>query len=530
MRTKIKVGSTELLLAAAGIYTTIIMLTNFCGSCWFTSDMYADAYLAEIMAREGTLFPQSWVFGNQFYVIATPAIAGLLCNFIGDGTLALRLASCIMTSAVLLLFYWCVRPFCTKRGMAAGLCCISGAVLIGQSFSTDLRTFQILYTMGSYYACYLIGILLCMGVYFRLDTGKGVNWAVITASCLLCFALGMQSLRETLRLFIPLSVMELWYCLIAKRRNKKRFVFVLLSCASNIWGLLLIKRINVNANPITETPTLVSACGEAFENLTDSLAQLMSLIGLDYLTKGTKWLPLGIAAVFILAVSVTALITIIIRKDSSPIAQICIFSWISILGVLAVGTLLMRTRNIYYFVWFFLAAMSFVYMTETITRGRSALLALLLLCAAGNCFYNLYPDAVKYREMSTFSRRVADSLVDRQISYVWQDFSTMPIIASSSKGKIISNVIELTGLPDQLFCSPATLMDKSAYENIDPERSRIIFAEADFMDGAITYIRTMASAEYKQELSEKLKLESVEECRYMTFYIYSFSDSSIIAG
>lgn len=106
----------------------------------------------------------------------------------------------------------------------------------------------------------------------------------------------------------------------------------------------------------------------------------------------------------------------------------------------------------------------------------------------------------------------------------------MPIIASSSKGKIISNVIELTGLPDQLFCSPATLMDKSAYENIDPERSRIIFAEADFMDGAITYIRTMASAEYKQELSEKLKLESVEECRYMTFYIYSFSDSSIIAG
>ncbi len=531
MKTGKKPGLTELLFLAAGVYLVTIMLTNIFGSCLFNSDMYADAHVAKLMAEEGTLFPQSWVFGNQVYVIATPVVAALLCNFIGDSALALGIASCIMTVIEIFLFCWCIKPFCNKKALAVGLCCISGAVLIGQSFSTDRRTFQFFYTMASYYACYLIGIYLCMGTYFRLDAGRKMTPAV-AVSCAVSFALGMQSPRETLVLIIPIALVELWYLFILKRKNNRRSVFVLLISAANICGLIFIKLLDINANPVIDSPALVSSFGELLENLIRSLEYLRYLLVGHYFEMGIKWLPLGVAELFVIAISVTALIMIIIRKDSSPIATLCIFCWISILGVLAVGTLLMEVGSIYYFVWYFLAAVSFAYMTGILAgKVRSALLILLFICAAGNWFYSFYPNVARYRELRTFADHVADTLVVEGVECIYQDFATMPIFVTSSKGKISSNLIEPTGSPSQLFCPLTYLVDQNAYKSIDPKRSRIVTAESEFAGGNImTYLQTGASEEYRQEVSKKLTLESIEECSYMTLYIYSFSDSGIIAG
>lgn len=192
----------------------------------------------------------------------------------------------------------------------------------------------------------------------------------------------------------------------------------------------------------------------------------------------------------------------------------------------------MSIRSVYYFVWFFLAAVSFVYMTGCLAgKRRSALLIFLLLCAGGNWFYNFYPNVAKYKELNSFGNRVADALIEEGVDCVYHDFGTRPIIASSSKGKITSNLTVTTDSPDQLFRAPTFTVNQNAFKNIDSDRSRIVFAVSEFStENKVAYLQTGASEEYRQEVSKKLKLESVYECSYMTLYIYSFSDGGIIAG
>lgn len=529
---RVKISFTGLLIAASAVYILSALLTNILGDCWFTKDMYSDAYLAGLMAREGTLFPDSWVFGNQYYVIATPAVAALFCTVIKDCSLAIRFASCVMTAAELLLFLWCVRPYCEKKSAAAGLCCISGAVLIGQSFCTDLKTFQLYYTMASFYACYVIGILLCMGIFLRLNREQKVPLPVRILSYAVCFALGMQSLRQTLVLVIPLALVEAW-SLLCGNKNKNRTVFTVLTVLSNIGGLIFIKLLKIKAYSVANDIGLTKDIGELMNNLRDSLKSFINIIGLNYVTQGIKWIPLGLAAIFIVIVALSVLFLIIRKRDTSPIAILCIFGWISILGVVAVGTLLMRVRNIYFFVWYLLAAFSFIYLCEHLADNKkfsAAVLALLLAVSVGNWFYNFYPDAARYKEISSLAHSVADELAAEGVDTIFFDFPTMPIIASASGGRITAYPADLTDNESVLLSAVCGLTDLDGYRNVVPERCRIVFSEAPFIElSAMENISIYKSEEFRQAFSEKVKLESVKESSLMYFYIYSFSDPTILS-
>lgn len=150
------------------IYLISILWINFNGKVFYNFDMYSDAYVAKLMSESKTLFPQNWVFGNQCYVTATPVLAALIYNFIHNSIISMALASSIMTGIIIVSFVWCCRPFCRLRNIIFGVFCLSGAVILGGSASSYVNGFQILYTMASYYACYVIGILICLGVYLRI--------------------------------------------------------------------------------------------------------------------------------------------------------------------------------------------------------------------------------------------------------------------------------------------------------------------------------------------------------------------------
>ena len=71
------------ILAYLGVFALINLhtLDRFCNS-----DVYADMQVAKRMWEQKTLFPDGWIFGNQFYVIATP-----VCGLVRDD---ISLSSC----------------------------------------------------------------------------------------------------------------------------------------------------------------------------------------------------------------------------------------------------------------------------------------------------------------------------------------------------------------------------------------------------------------------------------------------------
>ena len=79
-----------------------------------TADMYEDTLAARLMWEEGTLFPRRYLFGNQFYVIATPVLAALFYGITGSMNNAMAIATTCMSLLLLLSLDWMLRPF-TKR-------------------------------------------------------------------------------------------------------------------------------------------------------------------------------------------------------------------------------------------------------------------------------------------------------------------------------------------------------------------------------------------------------------------------------
>ena len=66
-----------------------IFIFNFNSRPFYNGDIYSDAMVAKEMWKDKTLFPENWVFGNQFYVAATPVLAALMYGILGDSFLAL---------------------------------------------------------------------------------------------------------------------------------------------------------------------------------------------------------------------------------------------------------------------------------------------------------------------------------------------------------------------------------------------------------------------------------------------------------
>ena len=75
------------------IWGITVFWVNFHGAQWYNFDMFADASVAKRMAEQHTLFPENWLFGNQYYVIATPAIAALFCGIFRNSVFSMACAS-----------------------------------------------------------------------------------------------------------------------------------------------------------------------------------------------------------------------------------------------------------------------------------------------------------------------------------------------------------------------------------------------------------------------------------------------------
>jgi len=130
--------------------------------------MFADASVAKRMADQHTLFPKDWLFGNQYYVIATPAVAALFCSAFHNSVFSMACASSLMFLLILADLWMELLSNSVETGVLDRPS-DAGATILRERKSDFNYGFQVLYTMASYYACYLLVILLHLGIWVRFE-------------------------------------------------------------------------------------------------------------------------------------------------------------------------------------------------------------------------------------------------------------------------------------------------------------------------------------------------------------------------
>jgi hypothetical protein len=152
------------ILAYLAVFT-VIDFRGFARLC--TSDMYEDTLVARLMWEQKTLFPKNYLFGNQFYVVATPVLSALFYGLTGSMNRAMAWATLCMSAFLLLSMSWMLRPFVKRPSLRLGCLLVFMASVFGpfSVFREDGQ--QLFFAMCSFYACYLICFFVVLGDWAR---------------------------------------------------------------------------------------------------------------------------------------------------------------------------------------------------------------------------------------------------------------------------------------------------------------------------------------------------------------------------
>lgn len=516
------------LILTAGVVIGMFCF-NFNGRAFYNCDMYSDALVAKEMWTEKTLFPENWVFGNQFYIAATPVLAALMYGIMGDSYLALSAASCLMTVFILLSFIYCMKEAIDKKYLPLGLFCISGAGIICTGACSNVYGWQIFYTMASYYAAYFIGILLSLGVWLRLKKYNKVNPAAVILVLILNCALGMNSLRQTLTGCLPLVALDGLIILTEIIRQKKlapviksnlkRVMFSVGALIFNLAGVVIVKFLDINSDPIIEETRLSYLPSEIFKNLIATMKSIATILGFSVYDRGVEYVPLLIVAAVFLLIAVTAVIFIIKNKDESPLTYLITFSFISLAALAFTGVFILRTRHIYYFVWFFMLTCSIIYLAVRFKgKAKNSFLVIILICGIINCTYSFYNDYKKYSERHEGFERIADTLIDDGVEYLFTGMEFNSRVAAYSEDKFTHGMLfwDFNKETGNFLYPIWYIQSRETFEHITDENA--VFG---ITDKELSALSEKASKEFYDDFFSCLELyKSIEGPEGVTYYFY----------
>ena len=494
-----------------------IFFVNFNGKACIDYDMYSDMMFAKYMAQEKTLFPDGWHFGNQIYVVATPVVAGCLYPLVKDSYTAMAMASCLMTLLVIASFLWCIKPFSGMKNAAVGLLVLIGGTNIGWTAHKDLEGLQVFYTMASYYACYIIGIFLTLGCYCRYFQGIPVKKLLLFAAVLLNLALGMQSLRETLVLNLPLCAAVLLQILLNKfcgsridANPKKAYFFAAATLLSNISGVILSKFLARNG-VFAQAEILQETHPRLLDNVQPALSAFAQYIGLTLpndLFTGFRFAA-ALLSIFIVVLALASAAAGWFRKKESAIGFGILFFLISLGAVFAAGVLVLSLRPIYYFCWYLLVAFSAVYLLEITWNRRPGLLdclkkllALALICVSMVNFKFLFQySALEIADANAFYGSIAQQLQEEGTQYLYSDSRTeQPMIAAMTNDDVVYVTLIPSGDPEDLWKPLSYLYMDDWFDPDNYENAYILLS--DYAWGAM---ERNFSPEYRKAFMENLQ-------------------------
>lgn len=466
------------IIAILVLYFAVFAYVTFPGFAFCSqADMYEDTLIAKLMWDQKTLFPNGYVFGNQFYVVATPVFAALFYGLTGSMNLGMGLATAVMSVLIFLSFMWMLRPAvesCSTR-LAAFLVLVACIFSPGVVFADRGQLFFI---MCSYYACYLITLLFVFGDYLRARNSAALRPAALIVALLLSFCTGMHSLRQTCIMTLPLLAFQGLMHIAAYIRSRCLFpecertplIRVCAYFAANFAGVVCSKYLNIPHETIYTEPPYSSRLFAVWR-------AIRSVTGFDTVIN-TKSVLFGLMFIFYTGIVVLAAVIILRRIKAGPKALyiLWLLCAVSIAAVISASLLTSVTiRDIYLFIYFPLTALSFIVVFEVCNeKMRTVLFTALCVLALCNLPKSYGDTLTAIRSSESDPRRqICEYAVNNGYKYIYgQDFaSTGPAVYSD--GRLIAGIWD----HDSVFIVTPYLNIRTIYSLDDYEKALFIFVD-----------------------------------------------------
>jgi len=414
------------LVALLIICLAAICLVNFYAyPQWYDSDMYLDILYASKAWKEKSIFPENWIFGNQFYVVSTPVIAALFCAFWEPQT-AMAAASVTVSLLIVGSFLWMLMPATkSKEACLAGTIFLIASVLYFGDAHRDYNGWQLMFTMCSYYGVYAVNAFLAFGCYLRAKLlGRKSVMLILAITCLLSFGTGMQSLRQTAIMTCPMIGMEIlrWiYCRVRKYPlDRKPMIVVGAVSLSNILGLVVIRMMDiprVGLKAVWAVPSFSEILSSVLENL--KLAYKVFGLGGKF-QLGFFWLMVALCLITVVGI----FIRLVRRQEGNALALLILFG-IGVAAVFVAGILaILRVRMIYYFMLFPMMAFLMACAYAALGKWGKGLVLTSLLLMLGLSWSDFYRDVfvpIQNRENNVYIQ-AADYLVENGYTTIYSEW------------------------------------------------------------------------------------------------------------
>lgn len=433
-------------------YLAVFTLIDFGGFARLaTSDMYEDTLVARLMWEQKTLFPKNYLFGNQLYVTATPVLAALFYGLTGSMNRGMAWATLCMSGLLLASMVWMLRAVVKRPSLRAAAVLVFMASIFGPFSVFREEGQQLFFAMCSFYACYLICFFVVLGDYVRARQSQALRLGALILSAFLCLTLGIQSLRQTCVLILPLLAYEslgalhrLW-----KKQplypagQRMRLRRVLIYTAANLLGLLLARLLPVRRHEIFEGASIFSGAS-VLGKLRDVHTALITVTGYD-VTKQPEHRLFFILLFLALNLLVLAAAVLLLRRRARFADGTACFWLVALIGCLAVIAASFFTsvqlRPIYLFLWYTLPALSLALIGERVRpRARTVLVTALCVLSAANLYFSYHDDLrVALAEEPTPAQQISDWAIENGYELVYGNQSTCaPYVAVCSDGALIA--------------------------------------------------------------------------------------------
>ncbi len=452
MKRNFHLNITEIILLSVAVlfFLTYLYINVFGFDMYATPDVYADTLYAIEAWESKSIFPAGWVFGNQFYVVATPVFCALLYGITGNINLSMIIATLIMTVLLIASLIWMLFPFTTRtQQIASAALMLGGITTCGITLSLEG---QLLFVLASYYSCYLITLFITIGDYLRALHNPRRNYysPMTILCCLLLLATGMQSIRQTVILIVPLCALEVlrlgahWW----QHRKLSRDT-LLITCRvalygiSNFLGLLIIRLLNIDSISIYgDSLFRTSGWAQAHQI---NLRILGRITGFYYaFTEANGWMYFIPALIFcslILYAFGKGAYHFCKSKKAHPLFTVQVFFIIGLLILFTTNLVLqIEFRTPYMFTWYGLLTVSVASLFNDFKKVPTGVLtAILVVGFTLNWWVGCKPMVTQIQKTDATSeyQMIADFLSEKDIQYIYGDWSTSATnVALRSNGKL----------------------------------------------------------------------------------------------
>lgn len=527
-----KIFSVVLTVLLLGFVGMVFYINFSINPEYYDGDIYNDINYAKEAWKAKSLFPKDWIFGNQTYVVATPVLAALFYGITGNGFTAMAIASSIMTVLTLLTYDWMTRTLFSYNERTAGFLFMIGFLLLKAHVATSQQGIQAFFTMASYYACYLINAFIVYGCYVRIRQGKFTGKHIIPAiiGVALSFGTGMQSLRQTAVMALPLVACEVLLIIIYSAKDKRFAIsystlFSAIVFIANIAGLVAMRFIEINQNSIYGTTAFVSSFKDFFRKLFLNMESVALTFGLDALELRMR-LVASIPFLLIILIGFILCVKDYIKNKCNEQGRFVLVMLLTLgcVSVFAAGVLTdVVNRALYYFMIYPLLAVCVSYIIVKFEKKRDVLFAVVAVFTAGMIIFRTagaVEEIKAGKDKNSTAHQIANYMLDNGYDTIYSVFGLSGVMDGAENVVVASgdkiHLVQFKNVDSSKPMKPVEyLCVKDGYKQWDNSKSLYLLRDHELPK--------------VKKIAEKYDVTMTEKARFGDgLYLYSMSENICI--